>query len=136
MSFHDNSKNKNRKNRKIVFSFVSAHCVSFMKVGSKLRGGVSISLVGTEPLYPSFDVTDVVLWCRTGQHKSSCRSGWCQWMSPMATIHYIGFFSQNSWIISIINPTHEAWDNTLRINHNISLYIMHIIQYTTWLFPN
>ena len=38
MNFHDNSKNEIRKNRKIVFSFVSAHCASFMKVGSKLRG--------------------------------------------------------------------------------------------------
>ena len=36
MNFHDNSRNKNRK---IVFSFVSAHCATFMKVGSKLRGG-------------------------------------------------------------------------------------------------
>ena len=29
----------NRKNRKINFSFDSAHCASFMKIGSKLRGG-------------------------------------------------------------------------------------------------
>ena len=36
MNFHDNSKNKSGK---IVFSFVSGHCASFMKVGSKLRGG-------------------------------------------------------------------------------------------------
>ena len=44
---HDNLKNKNWK---IDVSFVSAHCTSFMKVGSKLRrGGVCISLVGTEP---------------------------------------------------------------------------------------
>ena len=35
MNLHDNSKNRNRK---IVFSFVSAHCASFIKVGSKLRG--------------------------------------------------------------------------------------------------
>ena len=33
MKFHDNSQNKNRK---IDFSFHSAHCASFMKVGSKL----------------------------------------------------------------------------------------------------
>ena len=51
MNFHDNLKNKNRKNLKISFSFVSAHCASVMKVGSKLRrrgGGVCLSLVGTE----------------------------------------------------------------------------------------
>ena len=47
MNFHDNSKNKNRK---IVFSFVYAHCTSFMRVGSKLRGVVCLSLVGTEPV--------------------------------------------------------------------------------------
>ena len=36
MNFHDNSSNKIRQ---IVFSFVSAHCACFLKVGSKLRGG-------------------------------------------------------------------------------------------------
>ena len=35
MNFHVNSKNKKRK---IVFSFVSAHCAPFKKVESKLRG--------------------------------------------------------------------------------------------------
>ena len=51
MNFHDNSKNKNWK---IEFSFDSAHCTSFMKVGLKLMVGgsgvVCISLVGTEPV--------------------------------------------------------------------------------------
>ena len=47
MNFHYNSKNKNRK---IDFSFDSAHCASFMNVGSKLKEGgengeVCISLV-------------------------------------------------------------------------------------------
>ena len=41
MNFNENSKNRNRKKRKIDFSFDSALCVSFMKVGAKLRGGVS-----------------------------------------------------------------------------------------------
>ena len=36
MNFYDNSKNKNPK---IDFSFVSAHCTSSIKTGSKLRGG-------------------------------------------------------------------------------------------------
>ena len=36
MNFHDKSKNKNRTKD---FSFDSAHCASFMKVRSKLRGG-------------------------------------------------------------------------------------------------
>ena len=36
MYFHDNSKNKNRK---IDFSFDSAHCTTFMRIGAKLRGG-------------------------------------------------------------------------------------------------
>ena len=35
MNFLDNSKNKNRN---VNFSFDSAHCASFMKMGSKLRG--------------------------------------------------------------------------------------------------
>ena len=39
MNFHDNSKNKNRNNQKINFSFDSTHCPSFMKMGSKLREG-------------------------------------------------------------------------------------------------
>ena len=39
MNFHDNSGDRNSKSRKIVFSFVSAHCTSFMKVELKLRGG-------------------------------------------------------------------------------------------------
>ena len=46
MNFHT-SRNKNRK---IVFLFVSSHCATFMKVGSKLRVGRSalcMSLVGT-----------------------------------------------------------------------------------------
>ena len=34
-NFHDNFKNKNRK---IYFSFVSAHCASFMKIWTFLRG--------------------------------------------------------------------------------------------------
>ena len=47
MNFHDILKNKNRKNRKIDFSFDSAHCPFFIKTGAKLRGGeVCISLVG------------------------------------------------------------------------------------------
>ena len=34
----------------LFFSFVSAHCASYRKVGSKLRGkGVCLPLVGTEP---------------------------------------------------------------------------------------
>ena len=45
VNFNDNSKNKSRKNRKIYFSFDSAHCKSFTKIGAKLRGGVCISLV-------------------------------------------------------------------------------------------
>jgi len=36
MNFHDNSKNKNRK---IDFSFVSAHCASFIKNRIKTEGG-------------------------------------------------------------------------------------------------
>ena len=36
MNFHDNSKNKNRK---IDFSLDSAHYVSFIIKGEKLRGG-------------------------------------------------------------------------------------------------
>ena len=44
INFHDNSKNKNRK---MDFPFDSAHWASFMKMGSKLRGRVCISLVGT-----------------------------------------------------------------------------------------
>ena len=36
MNFHDNPKNKNQK---IDFSFDSAHCTSFIKMGAKLRGG-------------------------------------------------------------------------------------------------
>ena len=36
INFRDNSKNKNRK---IDFSFVSAHYASSIKIGSKLRGG-------------------------------------------------------------------------------------------------
>ena len=50
--FHDNSKNKNWK---IVYSFVSAHCASTIKIGSKLKGsrgrgwgGFCISFLGTE----------------------------------------------------------------------------------------
>ena len=41
---------KYRKNRKIDFSFVSAHCASFMKVWPFLKGeGVCISLLGKGP---------------------------------------------------------------------------------------
>ena len=36
MNFHDNSKNKSRKTD---FLFDSAHCATFMEVGSKLSGG-------------------------------------------------------------------------------------------------
>ena len=36
MNFYDNSKNKNRK---IDFSFDSAHCTPFTKMGAKLRRG-------------------------------------------------------------------------------------------------
>ena len=37
INFHDNSKNKNKKNPKIDVLFVSAHSASSMKTGSKLR---------------------------------------------------------------------------------------------------
>ena len=51
MNFHDNLKNKIRKNRKIDFSFDSAHCASSIKTGAKLsgEGGVCIFLVGKRP---------------------------------------------------------------------------------------
>ena len=39
LSFHDNSKNENRKNWKNNFSFDSAHCASFIKTGEKLKVG-------------------------------------------------------------------------------------------------
>ena len=45
MNFHDNLKNKNRK---IIISFVSAHCASSMKVGSKLRVGGGLLVVSWE----------------------------------------------------------------------------------------
>ena len=44
-----NSKTKNRKNRKIYFSFDSEYFASSIKMGAKLRGGVYISLVGKNP---------------------------------------------------------------------------------------
>ena len=48
MNFRDNSKNKNCK---FDFSFVSTHCASSIKTGSKLRGGGGcISLVGKYPV--------------------------------------------------------------------------------------
>ena len=44
---NQNSKNMNRK---IDFSFVSAHCASSIKMGPYLRrGGICISLVGKYP---------------------------------------------------------------------------------------
>ena len=47
MNFHDNSKNKNKK---MDFSFNSAHYASLIKMGAKLRGGgVCISLDGKHP---------------------------------------------------------------------------------------
>ena len=47
MNFHDNLKIENRR---IDFSFVSAHCASSIKTGSILRGeGVCISLVVKKP---------------------------------------------------------------------------------------
>ena len=56
INFQDDSKNKNQK---IDFSFVSAHCASSIKTGSKLRGGVGIciSLVGNNPLADPFTQT-------------------------------------------------------------------------------
>ena len=39
---------KNRKNQKMYFSFDSALCASFMKMGAKLRGEDCIFLLGTE----------------------------------------------------------------------------------------
>ena len=53
-----NSKNKNRKKRKIVFSFISAHCVSFMKVGSKLGGGGGFA-------YPSLGQSRILINSKT-----------------------------------------------------------------------
>ena len=47
-----NSKNINRKNQKIDFSFESALCASFMEMEAKLRGGgFCIFLLGTGPKY-------------------------------------------------------------------------------------
>ena len=58
MKFHDNSRNRIYISRKIVFSFVSAHCASFMKMGWKLREGVCISFVGTKPKYFLTHISD------------------------------------------------------------------------------
>ena len=49
MNLYENSENKNKKNQKIDFSFVSAHCASFMKVGSKRRGeGGSMHILSSD----------------------------------------------------------------------------------------
>ena len=42
VNFQDNSRDRNRKSRKKKNSFFSAYCASFMRVGSKLRGGLHI----------------------------------------------------------------------------------------------
>ena len=41
-----NHKKKNRKNRKIDFSFVSAHCASFIKIWTFLRGRSAYPYLG------------------------------------------------------------------------------------------
>ena len=51
ITFHDNSKNKNRK---IYFSTDSAHCASSIKTGLKLRGGGVHILDQEKPLYQVF----------------------------------------------------------------------------------
>ena len=43
-NFHDNSKNRDRKNQKIYFSIGSAHCASSIKTGSKLKGGEGLHI--------------------------------------------------------------------------------------------
>ena len=58
--FHNISKIKNRRIFVLFFLFYSAHCASFMKVGSKLRGGVCLSLIGTEPNW--FEVWTYKKW--------------------------------------------------------------------------
>ena len=62
MHFHDNSKNKNCKNRKIVFSFVSAHCVSFKNVGSKLRAGGLLVVSWDKARYILFHIQRHILF--------------------------------------------------------------------------
>ena len=51
--FRKDAKNKDQnsknKDQKINFSFDSALCVSIVKIGAKLRGGVCITLVGKSP---------------------------------------------------------------------------------------
>ena len=58
--FHNNSKIKKRKNRKMVFSFYSVHCASPIEMGSKLRGGggadICIYLVGKKHPGSRFDL--------------------------------------------------------------------------------
>ena len=43
--FFHNSKNKNRRNGKIDFSYDSALCAALMKMGAKLKGDVCISFL-------------------------------------------------------------------------------------------
>ena len=45
INFHGKLKNRNLKNRKIVFSIVSAHCAPLMEVGTKLMGEGSLYIV-------------------------------------------------------------------------------------------
>ena len=47
----NNSKTKDRKNLRYGFSFVSAHCESFMKRWPLLRMGICVFLVGKKPLW-------------------------------------------------------------------------------------
>ena len=47
----DNSKNKNRRIFSLFFPYYTAHSPSSMKIGSKQRGGVCISLSGKNPKY-------------------------------------------------------------------------------------
>ena len=51
MNFNDNLKNKNWK---IVFSFDSAYCASFIKMGAKLRGGGLHIFSWKKPMLLSF----------------------------------------------------------------------------------
>ena len=79
MNFH-NFKNKNRK---IDFSFVSAHCTSSMKTGLILRGGGSA--------YPKLGKIRFKIWCKESSPVPSAETKHPRRLNFMGTNMFIGF---------------------------------------------
>ena len=114
-----NSKNKNRK---IDFSFVSAHCVSSIKMGLFLRGGgICISFSKDFLIHEFFFCATFSFWymvdfaCTYAVCHTTPNEKWCNWPYIKSTIFQKLKVAQKK--------THEVKNHCLQVKQRFNFYL-------------